>query len=182
MVFSKYQTKFSLCLSMFYDQTNLKPTHLISCLQVFKESRISLEIRWHKLTFSSALYTWNGYVLGRKGRVGGRKSIYFRDGIKRENTSWVVIWKTYVRIFFVVADECFVDNIWYQRINFVRVKGCFHVPFFLFFGEFFAWQRSKRETAKILIRKKKAPKVDQKVQLTRPLLLLRPLRRPLLSL
>lgn len=37
---------------------SMPTTHLISCLQVFKASRISLEIRWHKLTFSFASYTW----------------------------------------------------------------------------------------------------------------------------
>lgn len=36
---------------------------------------------------------------------------------------------TYVRLLFIIGDECFIDNLAYQLINLVGVKGRFRVPF-----------------------------------------------------
>lgn len=36
---------------------------------------------------------------------------------------------TYVRLLFILADECFIDDLAYQLINLVGVKGRLRVPF-----------------------------------------------------
>jgi hypothetical protein len=66
-----------------------KSTHLISCLQVFRESRISFEILWHKLAFSFGLYTWIVFHVGRrKMATEHRHTINFREGNWKGNTTW----------------------------------------------------------------------------------------------